>query len=313
MWTARGVRGRLLFGILKRVFTLKSNVDLFYVLAFLPLLLVAFFNVFGVIIPMFGFLLLLLRKEHLPFHVKTSLAQKALGLTIVMISFFLYYVFVPLVFPASQMAFFSAANYIAYIFGLCIIFFGARNLRSVFSPLFLMVASSSNTIVSSWLGAYLSPFVVPSITNLILRVLKTIGISAVSSGSSVITLQTQSGPLPISIVWSCVGVHSLLVFSIILVVILFDEPCGIKTKIMWSVIGVLGVILLNILRLTLIFITDYYYGFDAGAEFHYTAGYVLFMVWIASFLYLFQRREVLVGKVRSISGQSGEPMILASK
>jgi len=48
---------------------LKNRVNLFYVLALIPLVLVSYFNMFGAIIPTFGFILLLMKKEELVFRI----------------------------------------------------------------------------------------------------------------------------------------------------------------------------------------------------------------------------------------------------
>ena len=270
---------------------LINKVDLFYILAFMPLVLVSYFNVFGAIIPMFGFLLLFLKKDDLPFHLRTNLIERALGFFVIFISFFLYYMLVPFIFPS--LTFYGAPNYIAYIVGLCLAFFGFSSFRKVFTPLFLMVAASSNRFVSEWLGYYLSPYVVPSFTGLIAGILQMLGIGVATPSPAVIILQTMNGPLPIRIVWSCVGVDSVLIFSIILVTLLFENGSNAKTKLLWSVIGIIGTVIVNIIRVALIFLTDYFYGSEAGGRFHYTAGYILFFAWLAFFFFLFSKRQAI--------------------
>lgn len=277
---------------------LKNRVSLFYVLAFIPLVLVSYFNVFGAIIPTFGFLLLFLKKEELAFYVNIHFVERVLGSSIIFSSFFLYYTLVPFVFPS--LTFYGAPNYIAYIFGLCLAFFGVSSLKKAFSPLFLMVAASSNPFVSKWLEQYLSSYVVPFFTDLIVGILKILGISLTTSSQGTIILQTWNGPLPLRIIWNCVGVNSIFIFSIILVVLLFEDSSNIRTKLLWSSIGIFGTFFVNIIRVTLIFLTDYYLGSEAGGRFHYTAGYILFFTWLAFFFFLFSKRDAILRGIQLI-------------
>jgi len=277
---------------------LKNRVSLFYVLAFIPLVLVSYLNVFGAIIPTFGFLLLFLKKEELAFYVNTHFVEKVLGSSIIFSSFILYYTLVPFVFPS--LTFYGSPNYIAYIFGLCLAFFGVSSLKKAFSPLFLMIAASSNPFVSKWLEQYLSSYVVPFFTDLIVGILKILGINLTNGSQGTIILQTWNGPLPLRIIWNCVGVNSMFIFSIILVVLLFEDSSNIRTKLLWSSIGIFGTFLVNVIRVTLIFLTDYYLGSEAGGRFHYTAGYILFFTWLAFFFFIFSKRDAILRRIQLI-------------
>jgi len=272
-----------------------DTADLFYILGFIPLLIVSYFNIFGAIIPMMGFLLLLLKKEELPIRLTANLFERALAFLVILGSFFLYYILLPFGFLSPTIPY-GGPNYIMYIFGLCLLFIGLSSLRKVFTPLFLMVAASSNRLISAWLGSYLSSIVVPPLTTLVANILKVLGISLTTPFEGVIILQTWNGPLPLRIIWECVGIDSILIFSIILVVLLVEEAVETRTKLLWSFVGIFGTILVNVIRVTLIFITDYFFGFEAGARFHYTAGYVLFFAWLGFFFLIFSKRESILRK-----------------
>jgi len=101
-------------------------------------------------------------------------------------------------------------------------------------------------------------------------------------------------------VWGCVGVASMLIFSIILVVTLFEESANLKTKLVWAFIGLIGMFILNIFRVTIIFLADYFYGFEVGGKVHYILGYALFITWLAIFFYTFSKRQVISEKFQSI-------------
>ncbi len=111
------------------------------------------------------------------------------------------------------------------------------------------------------------------------------------------TFQTLKGPITVQFVWGCVGFASLFLFSIIIIIVLAESPGNPKTKVSWYVVGFVGTFLLNILRIVLIFVTDYFYGYEVGAMVHYFIGYILFITWTMAFLYIFQRKTLGTGLV----------------
>lgn len=278
--------------------SLKDKATIFYVLAFIPFILIVYFNVFGMIIPIFGFLLLYFKKEDLPFGLKTNLVQKVFGIIVMIGSFFLYFVWVPFFF--SEIIFYNVTNYVVYTFGLCVWFFGLQSLKRVFTPLFMMVAASLNPFISRWMESYMSSYVVPAVTDITHASLRLLGIPAIRYSANVLILQTRNGQLPIGIIWNCVGINSVLVFTIVLVVLLFEDPSSTRTKLLWSVLGVIGTIVVNFIRVTLIFVTDYLYGFEAGGNVHFSIGYIFFFIWLGLFFYMFSKREAISMKLRSI-------------
>ncbi|KPV61977.1 MAG: hypothetical protein AOA66_1483 [Candidatus Bathyarchaeota archaeon BA2] len=101
---------------------LRNRLNSFYVLAFLPLLLVTYSYMgwlFPVVIPIYGFILLLIKKRDLSFRCEANSFQRALGVFVVVSSFFLYYALVPFF---KSPAFYGGVNYALYIFGLFLIF-----------------------------------------------------------------------------------------------------------------------------------------------------------------------------------------------
>jgi phosphotransferase system glucose/maltose/N-acetylglucosamine-specific IIC component len=41
----------------------------------------------------------------------------------------------------------------------------------------------------------------------------------------------------------------------------------------------------------MIFVTDYFYGYEAGAQVHYFIGYAIFITWISIFFYAFSKKH----------------------
>jgi len=90
----------------------------------------------------------------------------------------------------------------------------------------------------------------------------------------------------------------ILIFTIVLVVMLFEDTSSTRTKLLWSVFGAIGTIIINLMRITFIFVTDYLYGAEAGGFVHFGMGYIFFFVWLGLFLYLFSKRAAIATKLR---------------
>jgi len=225
--------------------------------------------------------------------------QKILGSVVVVCSFFVYYGVVLL---SPRASFYTAANYVVYLFGLFLIFFEFSALREAFAPLFLITAATSSSFVSVWLKPFLSPFA-NDFAHIIVNILRAVGIDASTyylGNTPIVTFPSLSGKMiPSAFVYECIGVYSALVFSIILVVILFEDPSDLKVRVAYSIAGVFGTFALNILRVTVIFLVDYFYGVEVGGFVHYVIGYILFTAWLVFFLYVYSKREIVQAKIMS--------------
>jgi exosortase/archaeosortase family protein len=278
----------------------QSRANLFFILAFPPMLLVFFYSPFSAVIPFYGFLLLSLKHQKLSAFKGASLIQEILGVIVVLCSFFAYYGAV-LVYP--QAAFYSPANYIIYLLGLFLIFFEFPTLKEAFGPMFLIVAATSSTLIADWLKPILSPFA-DDFANIIVGILNMLGLRTslqYAGNTPVISVLSLSGrTIRGAFVYECIGVYSMLVFSIILVVVLFEDPSSLKVKTVYSIIGLLGVFASNIVRVTMIFLADYFYGAEVGSTIHYVAGYALFTGWLALFLYVYSKRQTIHTRIQSV-------------
>jgi len=279
----------------------ENRPKIFYFLAFVPLVAIVYFH-FGwpsnIVIPFYGFLLLALKKHKLFSYHEAKFIQKPFGLLIIIASPFVHFALLPL-FPWA--IHYGAFNYSIHILGLFLVFFDITAMKEAFGPVFLIVVPSAGSIVSHWAEFYFQPLL-PFFTSLIVAIINAMGIRAVISISSpnMVILYSPHRPAAYKILWACIGFESAFLFSIVLVILLFEGPGGKKTKILWSAVGLLGTLLLNIFRVVLILVTEYFFGTGVSTTVHYSVGYVLFIVWITAFLYLFSKREAIQGKIKLV-------------
>jgi len=277
----------------------KSKLNLFYFLAFAPLLLIAYYDIWILIVSFYGFVLFLLKSEKLQPAKEARTPQKIIGLAFIIGSFFLYYVLV-LAFPKA--AYYGGANYIAFLLGLFLTFFDLSGLKEAFSPIFFVAAATSSSLIAEQLEPYFSPYI-DEMAYLIVNILRTLGINAYiynSSNAPIISFTSLSGNLVLaSFVYECIGVFSVIVFSILLATVLFEDPSSWTTRSLAVAMGILGTFAMNIIRVTIIFLTDYFYGAEAGATVHYIIGYALFSTWLVFFLYVYSKRDTVQTNIKS--------------
>jgi exosortase/archaeosortase family protein len=277
--------------LFKNLFLSKNRAKIFYTLAFIPLILIVYYQPgwpFAVISPAYGFILLILKKDAFFSRNEADNIQKILGIILVVVSFLVYY---PLVFLFPKARFYNVVNYAIFILGLFLVFFEVSALKEAFTSLFLIVAATLNSLLFEWLEPFLSPYInhFVSLMNVILTAL---GMRVTTRYPNIITLYAPSGPIPGTITWGCVA-GSGIVFSIILVVFLLEETAPPRTKLFWAIIGIIGTFIINIIRVTIIFLSWHLYGFETGEKVHWVLGYALFITWLTIFLYTFAQRQAI--------------------
>ena len=280
---------------------LKSRINFFYVLAFVPLVLIGYYkyvsgySILGVLIPFYGFLLLFFKKDRLSLFPDASRVQRIVGLFAMLVGFFIHYVLIHLYSVFYEA---GAVFYAVYIVGLFLVFFSASALKEGFSAVFLVVAGGSSFYVGEWVEYYMEPLV-PYFVQVMVFVLMVLGIPATIPNPYVIMLDTSKGPVSVPFEAGCIGIQSFLIFSVIIVVTMMEESATVRTKLLWSFGGVVGTFVVNIVRVSLISAVIYYFGYERWGEIHSWIGYALFLLWLGFFFVIFSKREVIRHKTRA--------------
>jgi exosortase/archaeosortase family protein len=283
-------------------YLLKNRLNLFYILAFAPLLPIQYFgfverrDLFAALIPLYGFLILLIKRYKLSVFSKSGLMQRFVGLILMFASIFVYYA-VALFYPQAQ--FFGVANYTVYLVGLFLAFFQISALKESFTTLFLIVATIASTFVGKWMEFLLQP-AVPYFVQIMAFILMVLGIPAKLADPNTFIINTRSGQtLYLGVAAGCIGIHSFLAFATIVVVTMMEDHSSLRTKVIWSVAGIIGTFFVNIVRVSLIFAVIHYFGFERWSEIHTPIGYVLFLVWLALFFLIFSNRQAIISKLQT--------------
>ena len=108
-------------------------------------------------------------------------------------------------------------------------------------------------------------------------------ITAGLDASPVVTLQTGL-PLSTSIEWVCAGVHSLLLYSLLIVLFFRKNTIAASYKIGYFIVGMIGTFMVNVLRVVTYVAILATQGVVVARVFHDTYGELFFAGWI--FLYI---------------------------
>ena len=281
---------------------LKNKLNLFYILTFAPLLLVQYFgyvarrDFFAALIPLYGFLILLIKKEKLSVFAEPSKLQKLAGLILMIASFFVYYA-VALFHPQAQ--FYGVANYTVYIVGLFLLFFQVSALKESFTTLFLIVAVIASGFGEEWIEFYMEPLV-PIFVQIMGFVLIVLGIPVkIANPNTFIIEMTGGKPMYLGVAAGCIGIQSFLTFAIVIIVTMMEDPSSTRTKLLWSIAGIIGTFFVNLIRVSLIFFVVYYFGYEDWGKIHTPIGYILFIAWLAFFFLMFSMRQTIVRKLQT--------------
>jgi exosortase/archaeosortase family protein len=278
----------------KLVTLFRDRASFFLFLALLPLVPI-------VLIPFYGFLIMLLKKERLQPYAAPSGLLRFLGLAVVAVSFLVFYASIAF-FPSASYGV-GALFYFFYILGLSLVFFNVRALKEFASAFFLVVVGGFSPYVSEWLESIIQPFV-PYFVMFFYFVLSLLGIPATIHDPYSILLNRPNGRLPVSFEAGCIGIQSFLIFSIIAVVTMLEESASKRTKILWSIVGVIGTFFVNTIRVSLIAVVIFFNGYENWGVIHSVIGYTLFLLWLVLFLAMFSRRTSIRNRLRTLLHKS---------
>ena len=163
-------------------------------------------------------------------------------------------------------------------------------------------------------------FVVPPMLHIDLALLRLVGVGQASVSSNILILPTQRGFFPLQVYWPSAGVHSMIIYSLIMLAFLIKIPMSRtkrplksfkgkltlqfrvkekfsgffwmipqnKMRIIYFAVGAIGTFFVNILRIFLlstyvVFVSSEVAKFE---EFHATIGEILFLPWVAGYILL---------------------------
>jgi len=106
------------------------------------------------------------------------------------------------------------------------------------------------------------------------------------SGAPIITVTSNGISSPATIAWPCAGVHSLFLYTIIVLLLFKKSDISGFRKSIYFVIGAVGTYFVNVLRIVTYFVVLINQGQESALIFHNVYGELYFFGWILLFIVL---------------------------
>ncbi len=171
------------------------------------------------------------------------------------------------------------------------IFFGKKWIRiAPAGPIFL---SGSAVILS--LDAFfpydtLGPlqYVVPYLVQTNAWIITALDLGTATARDNLLFLKGEHGPFALQVFWPSAGVHSVIIYSLVMMAFLLKMNIPRNRKAGYFVIGIIGTIGVNMIRIFSLSIFALKVSTNANEfeEFHSVAGEIMFLPWLFIFLLL---------------------------
>jgi thaumarchaeosortase len=196
------------------------------------------------------------------------------------------------------------AVYLVNVLVVLVAFFRWRNLRFLLTgPIYLGGMFTILALDAGFPYAELGPLqaVVPHMLNVQAVILRLLAIGDISVSGNILTIVGAHGPFSLAVFWPSAGVHSIIIYSLVMGAFLAKLPLSKSRWIRYFLFGVVGTVAVNMLRILLLAI---YVGVISAnpsdfEAFHATAGEALFLPWLASYLLLVNR--LARGKISTVT------------
>ena len=169
------------------------------------------------------------------------------------------------------------------------ILFGKRWIRiSPAGPIFIAGSAVILSLDAFFPYDTLGPlqYVVPYLVKTNAWLITTLDLGIASARDNIMFLKGDHGPFALQVFWPSAGVHSVIIYSLVMMAFLFKMNIPPKRKAGYFVIGIIGTIGVNMIRIfsLSLFALKISTNVAEFEEFHSVAGEIMFLPWLFIFL-----------------------------
>lgn len=177
----------------------------------------------------------------------------------------------------------------AFMVATLFIFFGTKWIRiSPAGPIFLGGSAVILSLDAFFPYDTLGPlqYVVPYLVQTNAWVITTFDLGIATARDNLLFLKGDHGPFALQVFWPSAGVHSVIIYSLVMMAFLLKMNIQKNRKIVYFVIGILGTIGVNMIRIFSLSLFALKVSTNAVdfEEFHSVAGEIMFLPWLFIFL-----------------------------
>ena len=129
-------------------------------------------------------------------------------------------------------------------------------------------------------------YVVPYLVKTNAWIINVLDLGIASARDNILFLKGDHGPFALQVFWPSAGVHSVIIYSLVMMAFLFKMNIPPKRKAIYFVLGIIGTISVNMIRIfsLSIFVLKVSTNVAKFEEFHSVAGEIMFLPWLFIFL-----------------------------
>ncbi|MFN4336164.1 MAG: thaumarchaeosortase [Candidatus Nitrosocaldus sp.] len=189
----------------------------------------------------------------------------------------------------------------AFMVGTLSILYGRRWLRiAPASPIYLLGSAIILSLDAFFPYNTLGPlqFIVPYLLQFDAWIINTLDIGSATARSNMLFLNGSKGSMALQVFWPSAGVHSIIIYSLVMLAFLLKMNIQPRRKVMYFAIGVTGTVFVNTMRILALSIYVLTVSADVNAfeSFHSIAGEIMFLPWLAGYLVLIMYVESMRAK-----------------
>lgn len=171
------------------------------------------------------------------------------------------------------------------------IIYGRRWIRiAPASPIYLLGSAIILSLDAFFPYNTLGPlqFIVPYLLQFDAWIINTLDIGSATARGNMLFLNGSKGSMALQVFWPSAGVHSIIIYSLVMLAFLLKMNIQARRKGMYFAIGVAGTVFVNTMRILALSIYVLTVSADVNAfeSFHSVAGEIMFLPWLAGYLIL---------------------------
>lgn len=189
------------------------------------------------------------------------------------------------------------------------IFFGKRWIRiAPAGPIFLGGSAVILSLDAFFPYDSLGPlqYIVPYLVQLNVGLINLFDLGTAIARDNLMFLRGDHGPFALQVFWPSAGVHSIIIYSLVMMAFLLKMNIPRKRKIIYFGLGILGTITVNVIRIFALSVYALKVTTNAAKweEFHSVAGEIMFLPWLFIFLLIVMVIETKRLKKLEAQGES---------
>ena len=136
-------------------------------------------------------------------------------------------------------------------------------------------------------------YVVPYLVKLNVGIINFFDLGTAIARDNLMFLKGDHGSMALQVFWPSAGVHSVIIYSLVMMAFLLKMNIAPKRKAMYFVIGITGTIIVNMTRIfsLSLFVLKISSNPAEFEEFHGIAGEIMFLPWLFAYLFIVMALE----------------------